>query len=98
MNAKLSSGIVRALAMSSALLACSALQAADKPNWSPPRTTDGKPVISGIWSNASMTNLTRPPGVTKLVVTRDEAAALVYHVMKLPHDSPPRVLARRATG
>jgi hypothetical protein len=77
MNAKLSSGIGRALAMSSALLVCSALQAADKPNWSPPRTTDGKPVISGIWSNASMTNLTRPPGVTKLVVTRDEAAALV---------------------
>jgi hypothetical protein len=77
MNAKLSGGIIRALAMSSALLACSALQAADKPNWSPPRTADGKPVISGIWSNASMTNLSRPPGVTKLVVSRDEAAALV---------------------
>jgi ribosomal protein L3 glutamine methyltransferase len=29
---------------------------------------------------------------------RDEAAALVYHVMKLPHDSPPRVLDRRATA
>src|SRR5687768_6334224 len=77
MNAKLSSGIIRALTMSSALLACSALPAADKPNWSPPRTADGKPVISGIWSNASMTNLARPPGVTKLVVSRDEAAALV---------------------
>ena len=67
MNAKISSGIIRALTISSALLACSALQAAEKGNWSPPRTADGKPVISGIWSNASMTNLTRPPGVTKLV-------------------------------
>ena len=26
---------------------------------------------------------------------RDEAAALVFHVMRLPHDSPARVLARR---
>ena len=29
---------------------------------------------------------------------RDEAAALVYFVMRLPHDSPPRVLQRRATA
>ena len=29
---------------------------------------------------------------------RDEAAALVYFVMRLPHDSPPRVLKRRATA
>jgi ribosomal protein L3 glutamine methyltransferase len=29
---------------------------------------------------------------------RDEAAALVYHVMKLSYGSPPAVLARRATG
>jgi ribosomal protein L3 glutamine methyltransferase len=28
---------------------------------------------------------------------RDEAAALVFHVMKLSHDAPPRVLRRRAT-
>jgi ribosomal protein L3 glutamine methyltransferase len=29
---------------------------------------------------------------------RDEAAALVYFVMRLPHDAPPRVLRRRATA
>lgn len=29
---------------------------------------------------------------------RDEAAALVYHVMKLAHDAPPRVLRRRSTS
>jgi len=28
---------------------------------------------------------------------RDEAAALVLHAMKIPHDAPPRTLARRAT-
>jgi ribosomal protein L3 glutamine methyltransferase len=29
---------------------------------------------------------------------RDEAAALVYQVMRLPHDAPPRALRRRATA
>jgi ribosomal protein L3 glutamine methyltransferase len=29
---------------------------------------------------------------------RDEAAALVYHVMRLPHDAPPRALARRVSA
>ena len=46
-------------------------------SWSPPRTPDGHPALSGTWSNASITNLVRPPGVTKLVVTRPEAEALV---------------------
>src|SRR6185436_714362 len=29
---------------------------------------------------------------------RDEAAALVYHVMRLPHAAPPRALRRRASA
>jgi ribosomal protein L3 glutamine methyltransferase len=29
---------------------------------------------------------------------RDEAAALVYHLMRLPHDAPPRALRRRASA
>ena len=62
MNSKISSGIIQATMVSGALLACSALNAAPG-NWSPPRTPDGKPVIAGVWSNASVTNLTRPAGV-----------------------------------
>ena len=45
--------------------------------WSPPRTADGRPDLSGTWSNAAVTNLSRPPTVPQLVVSRDEAAALV---------------------
>jgi len=42
-----------------------------------PRALDGKPDLSGTWSNASVTNLTRPPGVKSLVVSRAEAEAIV---------------------
>jgi hypothetical protein len=46
-------------------------------NTSIPRTPDGRADLGGVWSNASMTNLQRPPGVQKLAVTREEAEALV---------------------
>jgi hypothetical protein len=75
MNAIVSNA-VRTCLLAGALAVCSGLQAAPG-NWSPPRTADGRPVLAGVWTNASVTNLTRPPGVTKLVVSRAEAEALV---------------------
>ena len=41
-----------------------------------PRTSWGAPDLQGVWSNASVTKLTRPAGVDKLVLSPDEAAAL----------------------
>ena len=47
-----------------------------------PRGADGHPSLSGVWTNASVTNLTRPPGV-KLVVNKAEAGALLNETRAL---------------
>ena len=41
-----------------------------------PRAADGHPDLSGVWSNASITKLTRSPSVGKLTLTPAEAKAL----------------------
>ena len=41
-----------------------------------PRTPDGKPDLSGFYDVATMTPVERPAGVTRLVLTPEEAAAL----------------------
>ncbi|MGZ3403059.1 MAG: hypothetical protein ACXWKN_07160 [Phenylobacterium sp.] len=40
-----------------------------------PRAADGHADLSGVWSNASVTHLTRPPGQTTLTIGKAEAEA-----------------------
>src|SRR5690242_4604977 len=55
-----------------ALLAPALLFAQGKP----PRTPDGQPDLQGIWTNATLTPLQRPPELgNKQYFTEDEAAA-----------------------
>ncbi len=44
-----------------------------EPGYTVPRLKDGKPDISGVWSNASNTSLRRPGSSKNLVMTDDEA-------------------------
>jgi hypothetical protein len=47
------------------------------PGWSPPKNAMGQPDLSGYWSNATMTPLTRNPKLTdKLVIPAAQAASL----------------------
>jgi hypothetical protein len=41
-----------------------------------PRTSFGQPDLQGVWTNQSLTNLTRPPGVASLTVSDAEAQRL----------------------
>jgi hypothetical protein len=57
-----------------------------------PRAADGHPDLSGVWTNASVTHLTRAPGVAKLVLSPAEAAAYEKNdglVRRLENDARP---------
>ena len=45
-------------------------------SYSTPKTPWGAPDIQGVWTNASVTKLTRPAGVDHLVLTPEEAAKI----------------------
>lgn len=45
-----------------------------EPGYSPPRLSDGRPDLQGVWSNASNTTLTRPAKFSSLVMDDAEAA------------------------
>ncbi len=55
-----------------------------------PRTLDGKPDLNGIWTNASLTPLTRARGVDKLVVNEAEARKIAdtTSIAGIPADDP----------
>jgi len=49
-------------------------------SWTIPRTPDGKPDLQGNWSNATITPLERPDGVTTQALSKEEAMKLERRV------------------
>ena len=58
-----------------AMLALACGEAAAQESWQPPRTPDGKPDLQGIWTNASLTTLERPPQFKTQTIPADRAQA-----------------------
>ena len=82
---------VLALAMALTGAASAAEGPAKSKPYVAPRTSTGHPDLTGVWSNASVTNLTRAPGVAALVVGKAEAA-------RLAKESPFQKLAAAEEG
>jgi hypothetical protein len=63
---------IGALTIAALTLAAPAMAKAETP-YHAPRTTFGDPDLQGLWTNASITTLERPPWATKAVLTPEEA-------------------------
>lgn len=82
-NSKLVVGLV----FFAALVTASAAQC-----YEPPRMPDGKPMLQGIWTNVSVTDLQRKPGVDKLVLSPEEAANIEskdFYNIRIAEDAKP---------
>ena len=58
------------------MLSASPAAMAQAASYDTPKTSWGVPDLQGVWTNASVTKLTRPPGIDHLVLTPAEAAAI----------------------
>ncbi len=92
------------------MLASIANPAFAQASYTPPKTSWGAPDLEGVWSNASVTKLTRPAGVDTLVLSPEQAKAIEAKdfnnartaIEKLPTDqstgAPVKGKARPAVG
>src|SRR5690349_1396978 len=67
---------MKVLSASCAIAALAFALSATAQTYAPPRTPDGKPDLQGVWSNQSLTNLSRTPNM-KLSPTKEEAKEMV---------------------
>lgn len=61
------------------LLLASGMVNAQAEGYEPPRMPDGTVDFQGVWSNASLTTMTRPPGFTTLVIPQEEIEEVTYN-------------------
>src|SRR5437773_5734921 len=80
--AGLAAGSISAQAPAAAAKSQPPAAAAKKPAATPTRTADGHPDFTGTYDVATMTPVERPSGVTKLVLTKEEAAVLEQYEMQ----------------
>ena len=67
--------LIGCFALAAGSLAAQAPKPAAKP-WTMPHTATGQPDLQGMYDVATMTPVERPAGIDRLVLTKEEAAAM----------------------